>query len=349
MENWSENNIYGYHSLVEWQRSYDEKIHWNVVNPAYNVVSLNDGYWDFVFKRLDMRERVQSVSAFHVFLQTLHIPMVYVQAPGKINKYGQQDAWLRNRYDFSNNNADRLLSGLRQHGIDTIDLRDYFHRTVPEEQYHQLFFRTDHHWLPQTALSAASFTAHHLHENYGIEINFSNLNLQQYRIENLPAFFLGSSGKKISLARTKPDDFPMLHTDFPTSIHLEIPSKDVNSAGTFEITYDKDEIAGLDYYNQHPYAAYGYGDQPFLAINNLNLSSYPDQKILVIKDSFGDTMVPLLSMGSKDITAIDLRHFTGSLHTLVEKLRPNVVVILYTDHWDNSINWDNHSDAFDFR
>lgn len=349
LENWLEDNVHIYHSIAELQRSYDKEIQWNVINPAYNAVSLHDGYWAFVYKRQDMEERIQSVVSFHEFLQSLHIPLTYIQAPGKINAHGEQDAWLRSRYDFSNANADQLLSGLRENGIDTIDLREYFHQTTPDNQYHQLFFRTDHHWLPQTALAAAGFTADHLNRKYGFEINTSNLNPNRFTIENLPHFFLGSLGKKVTLSRTAPDDFPIMHPDFSTHMHLEIPDKGINTDGPFEITYDKNEINRIDYYGKNPHGTYGYGDRPLLVINNLNSSEISDKRVLVIKDSFGDTMVPLLSLGCKNIAAVDIPHFDGSLRALIKSFHPDVVIILYTNAWAGPINWNNHGDEFDFR
>lgn len=348
-EDWTKDNMYFYHLIAELQRFYDYKIHWNVINPTLGVVPLNDGYWAFVYKKQDMNEYIKSVVSFHEFLQSQNIPLTYIQAPGKINKYGGQDAWLRNRYDFSNANADQLLSGLRKNGIDTIDLREYFHQTTPEEQYHQLFFRTDHHWLPQTALSAAGFIADYLHKKNGIEINSSNLDPSHYSVEFHPDFFLGSIGKKVTLSRAKPDDFSILHPDFPTNIHLEIPDKGIKKEGPFEISYDETEINCVDYYNKNPHGSYGYGTRPFFATNNLQLTGFSNQKILIIRDSFGDTMVPLLSLGCKNITAVDLRHFDGSLRTLIKEFHPDVVLILYTNNQEGSIHWNNHGDEFDFR
>lgn len=346
---WTKDNMFLYHSIAELQRFYDYKIHWNVINPTLGVVPLNDGYWAFVYKKQDMNEYIKSVVSFHKFLQSQNIPLTYIQAPGKISKYGEQDAWLRNHYDFSNANADQLLSGLQQNGIDTIDLREYFHETVPENQYHQLFFRTDHHWLPQTALSAASFIANQLNRKYGLEINSSNLDASHYSVEWLPNFFLGSIGKKVTLSRANPDDFPILHPDFPTNIHLEIPARGIDTDGPFETTYDKSEISHIDYYKRNPYGAYGYADQALITINNQKLSTYSNKKLLVIKDSFGDAFAPLLSLGCKNITVIDLRPFKGSLHSLIKELQPDIVIILYTNNWSSPINWTNHDDEFDFR
>lgn len=346
---WTKDNMYLYHSIAELQRFYDYKINWNVITPALGVVPLNDGYWAFVYKKQDMNEYIKSVVSFHEFLQSQNIPLTYIQAPGKINKYGEQDAWLRNRYDFSNTNADQLLSGLRKNGIDTIDLREYFHQTTPEEQYHQLFFRTDHHWLPQTALSAAGFIADYLHKKNGIEIDSSNLDPSHYSVEFHPDFFLGSIGKKVTLSRAKPDNFPILHPDFPTNIHLEIPDKGIKKKGPFEISYDETEINCVDYYNKDPHGSYGYGTRPFFAANNLQLNGFSNQKILIIRDSFGDTMIPLLSLGCKNIIAVDLRYFTGSLRALVKEFQPDAVLILYTNNWQGSIHWNNHNDEFDFR
>lgn len=60
-------------------------------------------------------------------------------------------------------------------------------------------------------------------------------------------------------------------------------------------------------------------------------------------------MVPLLSLGCKNITAVDLRHFDGSLRTLIKEFHPDVVLILYTNNQEGSIHWNNHGDEFDFR
>lgn len=153
----------------------------------------------------------------------------------------------------------------------------------------------------------------------------------------------------MTLSKTEPDDFPISHPDFSTAMRLEIPDKAINTEGDFEIIYDKAEINHIDYYNKHPYGAYGYGDRPLLTINNLKYSGASNKKLLVIKDSFGDTMVPLISLGCKNIAAVDIRHFDGSLRTLIKSFHPDVVIILYTNAWAGPINWNNHGDEFDFR
>ena len=74
-----------------------------------------------------------------------------------------------------------------------------------------------------------------------------------------------------------------------------------------------------------------------------------DRKLLVIKDSFGDTMMPLLSLGCHNLTVVDIRHFNGSLRTLIKDTRPDAVLVIYTNNWEGSINWNSHGDEFDFR
>ena len=81
----------------------------------------------------------------------------------------------------------------------------------------------------------------------------------------------------------------------------------------------------------------------------MQLTGFSNQKILIIRDSFGDTIIPLLSLGCKNITAVDLRYFTGSLRALVKEFQPDAVLILYTNNWQGSIHWNNHNDEFDFR
>lgn len=59
--------------------------------------------------------------------------------------------------------------------------------------------------------------------------------------------------------------------------------------------------------------------------------------------------MPLLSLGCHDLTVVDIRHFNGSLRTLIKDTRPDAVLVIYTNNWEGSINWNSHGDEFDFR
>ncbi|MBQ9896612.1 MAG: hypothetical protein IJM40_04780, partial [Synergistaceae bacterium] len=58
-----------------------------------------------------------------------------------------------------------------------------------------------------------------------------------------------------------------------------------------------------------------------LAENNL--------KILFLHDSFGDTVIPFLTLAVKQLDILDLRVFTGSVKSYIKQHTPDCVIVLY--------------------
>jgi LmbE family N-acetylglucosaminyl deacetylase len=143
------------------------------------------------------------------------------------------------------------------------------------------------------------------------------------------------------LKRTNPEDFTIIYPEFKTDFLLEIPSKNIDKQGTFDIFYRYEEINALNYYGSNPYAAYLYGDVPLLAIKNYLAND--GKRILVIKDSFVNVVNPFLSLGVENLEALDIRYFTGSLKTYIERNKPDIVIVMYSP---GSLN---NRQAFDFR
>jgi hypothetical protein len=81
------------------------------------------------------------------------------------------------------------------------------------------------------------------------------------------------------------------------------------------------------YYNLSPYDAYLYGNRELVTIHNNLLRD--GRKILLIKDSFANVVAPFLSIGIENLDIVDLRYFTGSIKSYIEKHIPDTVVIMY--------------------
>ena len=349
VSSWSGRNLLGYNAMVEVGRGYEVELEWQLMNPQRRAVELEDGVWSGISGKGDSGEKIQAVSELGQWLKQKGINFCYIVAPFKVNKYG--DFEVNGRLDFSNQNADNLIAGLRTNGIETLDLRENLHEWCKKEgmNYHEFFYRTDHHWKPETALRAAKVVGERL-KAYGIPVEDSRYDLKSFHEEVLPEFFLGSYGKKVTLAKAKADDFVILRPKFPTQIHFELPQREIDITGSLDkVAYDYFCIAGKDYYRKNPYAMYGYGDKAVIKMENVLLPS-TEKKVLLVKDSFSDTMGPLLATGVRNITMVDLRHFQGSLRSYIEELHPDVVLVMY--HAGNSagsINWKSHKDTFDFR
>lgn len=152
------------------------------------------------------------------------------------------------------------------------------------------------------------------------------------------------------MAKTRADDFVILHPNFPTLLNFVLPQKEIDVTGPLDkVAYERYRVSRKDFYTMNPYAMYGYGDMEVLRMENLLLPE-TEKKILIVKDSFSDTMGPMLATGVRNITMIDLRHFKGSLRSYIEENRPDAVIVMY--HAGNSaggIEWKSHKHTFDFR
>ena len=342
-ETWSNQKFFSYMKFIEAMRIYQRAIRWNIplYSDLYSFTELPDGRLTGFLRKIDVSRPASQIAEFSTFCKENGIHCLFVLAPNKIAHGDPYDGTL----DFSNENADMLLSQLKKNGIDCFDLRPVLDAQV--EKRSDLFFQTDHHWKPQTARSAAQAIAHELNIRYGYTANLSLLEPSQYTEKIYPSHHLGSYGQRLTLAIAQPDDFTLYYPDFPTSFRLQIPSMAIDHTGDFSIFYYMKELdLPYGFYGAHAYGAYAYGERALLSIQNERSSD--SRKLLLVRDSFSDAMIPFLALGMEHLDAIDVRRFTGSLQAYLKKEHPDTVVICYTV---SELNWNqsNPRDVFSLR
>ena len=346
IESYSSKLLIGYRKMTEAAKTYDGVIGWNFASfGEYNgVVELPDGYLTTLVEQQDVSEQITALEDFYLTLKAENIPLLYVQIPHKISE--TEDADLSGYADFSNQNFNQLLSGLEEKVIDVLDLR----ARIREEnlRHHELFYRTDHHWLTTTGIWAAKEILDYCNTRYHFQAETERLLPEQFLQKVYPEWFLGSQGKKVTLARTEPDDFTLLYPKYPTLFHFIVPAAGVDETSDYSVVYDMTEITVKDYYGKNPYSGCGYGEQPLVRIQNLENAD--NRRVLVLRDSFGDCLIPGLALCEREIDALDLRLFSGSVISYVEQNKPDLVVVLYSAaSIGGAVNYHSHRDMFDFR
>ena len=347
VENWvMTDKLLGYAFFTGLAKRYEAFVNWNFASMSeYNgVVKLADGYLTTYSMRKDVSEAVQTTIDLANYCKDKGIDFLYVNAPAKICSF--EDANISGVLDFVNQNADDFLQQISEAGVKYYDLRKVLHDEGMS--HHRAFFRTDHHWLPETGLWASRHILQVLRDNYNWFVNPSVLNTDKFKAIKYPSWFLGSEGKKVTLERTTPDDFTLLYPTYPTLLRYQIPSLGIDVSGDFAVTYDMEQVKKRDYYNKAPYDAYNHSDKPVTEIENLYLKT--QKSLLIIKDSFARAVIPFLAMGIKSIYALDIRHFNGSVRTYIESKRPDIVLVLYNVvAIGEPVKWDSHTSMFDFR
>ena len=346
IENYATDLLIFYSKIVECANAYEQSIGWNFTSYSeYNgVVELSDGYLSRYVEKRDATQHYEALSEINDFCQDEKIDFLYVQAPYKISEY--DDADVSGKLDFSNQNANDLLAKLDASGIDYYDIRD----TIQENNInnHDLFYKTDHHWLTTTGLWASQNILSFCNDKYGWNSDLSLLDANQFDYVTYNNWFLGSQGKKVTLSRCKPDDFTLLYPKYKTNFHYYVPTKGIDATGDYPIVYDMTQIEECDYYKRSPYAGCNYGDQPLIQIENQ--LTVDEHKILMINDSFCNCVISCLALAEKKVDSLDLRHFTGSVKSYIEESKPDLVIVMYNASVAaGEIDYTTHEDLFDFR
>ena len=72
--------------------------------------------------------------------------------------------------------------------------------------------------------------------------------------------------------------------------------------------------------------------------------------MLLLHDSFSDVVQSFLALGLKNLEAMDLRYFDGSLEGYIRENQPDLVIVMINaGEISGKINRDSHRDLFDFR
>ena len=346
VENYTSHKLAGSHAIIGAAKSYEEFIGWNMAAAQdYNpVIKLSDGYLAGLVVSKDITENANAVKELSDFCRSLGIDYLYVNYPAKICV--SQDKDISGMLDFSNQNADNLLYMLRESGVRAYDLREILHNEGMN--HHEAFFRTDHHWRPETGLWAARHILEILRDIYGWNVKPEILNPDSFEYKVYPEWFLGSQGTKLTLARTKPDDFTMIYPKFSTHLRFEILSRGIDVSGDFSIFYEMSLVERKDY-SLNTYAAYKYADQPLDKIHNL--LNHNGKKLLIIHDSMSNCVIPFIALDIENIDEIDLRHFTGSVRNYITSTRPDAVITAYHSGVPGRTLADNYPNnkLYDFR
>lgn len=168
-----------------------------------------------------------------------------------------------------------------------------------------IYYKTDHHWTTYGAyLAYCSFMD---------SINKEKVKFDDFQKVELPNFY-GTYFSKAKPFNIKPDI--MTYYNFENL--------------TMEIVGDKVYDSIYDYSKEDlkdKYSLFLYGNNPLTIIKNNNIKE--NNKVLVIKDSFGNSLIPFLTQSYKEIHVIDLRYFTSKLSSYLKENEFENILIIY--------------------
>lgn len=334
IEKYTTDNLVARVFFVESAIRFEHTFDWTFTE---NIVDLGDGFITETSKQRDAWPCADRLADLRNFLSPLNIDLLYVQSPHKICK---DDVFIGIN-DFSNTNADALLSALSTQQIPYLDLRETLHQENLD--HHSLFYKTDHHWKAETGLWASGVIAEYLNAHNGFSIDTALFSPDRYRYEVYEKWFLGSLGRKVTLIHAEPEDCAFIYPKEEADVSFQILSWNIDTRGGFDVMYDYRHVEKKDYYTHIPYSAYTYADNPLITIHNHK--RFDGKKVLFIKDSFVNVVAPFFALGVEYVDVLDVRYFNGSVKSYIEQTKPDIVIVMYNPSAITSASYD----MFDFR
>ncbi len=207
---------------------------------------------------------------------------------------------LYNQRDMINS----IYQKLENNKVKTIDLVSALESH--EEEY--IYYKTDHHWTSLGAYYAYVEFMKSLDKGY-VDIN----DLKANEVEG----FLGTYFSKAKKFNSEFDKITYYDIDIDRMI---IKDKEYTDIYDFEKFKTRDK-----------YGAFLYGNNDLTIISNKSSVEKKDKsRILVIKDSYGNSFVPFLTYNYDEVFVVDLRFNSEKISEIMGKYEFDEILIMYS-------------------
>ncbi len=198
-------------------------------------------------------------------------------------------------------------SAYAQTALETVDLSSVL--TAHSSEY--IFYRTDHHW---TSLGAY-YAANALRSSWGLpEINKAALTP-----ETISDDFCGTLYSSSGFFWVVPDEMETLISAREGS---SVTRYETNGTEQTLPLYNYDKLTIKDKYT------FFLGGNIPRAVVNTGTENTPS--LLILRDSYADSLVPFLTDAFSEIHLIDLRYYTGSVKEYIAENAIDRVLLLYS-------------------
>ena len=292
-----------------------------------NLVKLNNGYLAFDYRGADeetIKNDVESLVSLKDNLDKSNTPLLFYLTPNKTQPGNSQ--MPNGLPDDLNTSADRFLELLGETSVEHVDFR----KEIVDNgfDYYSCFYKTDHHWTSKTGFWAFTQIYERLSEICEFDYDEKITDINNYNVKTYKDIIS-----------------PKFETSFEVLQPLK-PDFDRKTGNFTDTLLRMDFVETKDLYHLNPYVTYNGGDFAFQAVKN-NLASN-DKKILIVRDSYANTVTPFLASGVSEMYIFDMResvtHYKiDSLNAYIDEIKPDAVVFLYSP-----LRLLNNSGEFDF-
>lgn len=201
--------------------------------------------------------------------------------------------------------------------LTTID----FTEVLKEHQDEYIYYRTDHHWT--------TLGAYYAYTEYCRKKGLTPVELSELEKHEISDFY-GTFYSKAKRPGQPSDtitwyDVPI--DDFSFTANL-LQDKELSQLGEV-VEQDGEELLSVDtlmderkFQTRDKYAAFTWGNPGYAKItssHNLNHTEGKTSRLLIIKDSYANSMIPYLTYNYDEIVVVDLRYLSKSVKDLMQQ------------------------------
>ena len=193
------------------------------------------------------------------------------------------------------------------------------YKVLSEHRDEAIYFKSDHHWT----MRGAAYAYLEMAKDLGLDAT----DPFQYNIVKSKQKFLGSIYSQAPVLEYEGEEFEI----------FQVPGlKAVWTTGLQSgFVLDEEKLGEKD-----QYAAFFGGNYGLIRIENENARS--KEKLLILKDSYANILVPFLVEDYCEIVMVDLRYYKGSIKALVMEEAVDQILAIYNMDFlctDQSFAW----------
>mgnify|MGYP001629942439 FL=1 len=291
-------------SLIKWKTASDLTLD---IIESNGVIKSKDGY---LIERIknpsekDIRHDIKSLDNFK--RRNPNCNFYFLLAPNAGNIMSEK---LPRTVHMSNQNKymTSFFNDLKKIGITPIDSRKTLEKNIDKQQ---LYYRTDHHWIT----GAAYLAYKEAHKEMGLDSDI------KYKKLSIHRNFRGTLASKSGFTNGRNDElqiyWPKKNQNYHDSIYNFVDVK--KTTNTF---YAFDNLKKKD-----AYTIFGGWNHPFYTISTPTQST---RKLLLVKDSYANCMIPFLTQDFRKIVVVDPRYYFGDINKIMAEEGITDVLFLY--------------------
>ncbi len=263
-----------------------------------DIIFGEDGYMFAKLASVDEERFNRNINSIKTFLNMYSDNSSFVIVPDSVNI-------MTNKYTLPQVNVDEIeiIENLYENfeGINTINI----HNALSEHKDEYIYYMTDHHWT--------TLGAYYAYEEIAKGLGVSPVDIASLENSATEGFY-GTHYSKSKKFDAKSDTLT-IYEDNSSSMTIDtIPKDGLNDLEKLELR-DK-------------YAVYLYGNNGFTSITTEPSEDKKDS-ILIIKDSFSNSLIPFLTYNYNQIDVVDLRHYRPKLSEHLQSNEYDDILVMY--------------------